>query len=371
MSVEIERALNIMKDALLRELGDEVDLIFQYGSQIRGNTHAYSDVDVSFVPKSNDTWHNITVLVDGTLIDLYPIHWSRLEHLANYGHVSCSIIHRSKIVYQRTPEVAARFEALKEKLNDRLKPEARKDTLNQAEEIFQKSCYEYYLLKQLEDTDRRLAIHHHARHIMDDMLHCIGVCNQQVVDTRRLEDVRALSRLPDGFSEIVDRLIQEIEPRQIVAECEELMRATRSFLLAEHAEVHRSKKTMSEVFDSAYPELKADLQHVMLACERGDRFAMRLTSPIYEVLVHMVEAQSDVWHSDFHSLAEYEKDLTTLGFPDLLARLEADGLDGLREACEAFDLRLRDFLQENGADLKEYATLDELEAALATPKTGE
>ena len=38
MSVDIDRTIEILKDALLRDLGDEVDLIFRYGSFLKGAT---------------------------------------------------------------------------------------------------------------------------------------------------------------------------------------------------------------------------------------------------------------------------------------------------------------------------------------------
>ena len=35
--------------------------------------------DSSWVPAHDDTWGSITVMVDETLFDLYPMHWAHLE----------------------------------------------------------------------------------------------------------------------------------------------------------------------------------------------------------------------------------------------------------------------------------------------------
>ncbi len=77
MAVDMVRLIDMLKDALLREIGDEVELIFQYGSYLKGTTNKYSDLDISYVPVHESTWNSITVLVDDMMVDLYPIHWSR------------------------------------------------------------------------------------------------------------------------------------------------------------------------------------------------------------------------------------------------------------------------------------------------------
>lgn len=45
-----------LQEALLQRFGDEVDLIFQYGSHLRGAAHKYSDVDISWTPVHPDKW---------------------------------------------------------------------------------------------------------------------------------------------------------------------------------------------------------------------------------------------------------------------------------------------------------------------------
>ena len=50
MAIDMPRLIAAMKDALLRELGGEIDLIIQYGSHLKGAAHPYSDLDLSYVP---------------------------------------------------------------------------------------------------------------------------------------------------------------------------------------------------------------------------------------------------------------------------------------------------------------------------------
>jgi predicted nucleotidyltransferase len=71
--LDSQRTTEILKAKILHDLGDEVDLIFRYGSHLKGTAHQYSDFDISFVPAHESTWYNITVLVRDTMIDFYPI----------------------------------------------------------------------------------------------------------------------------------------------------------------------------------------------------------------------------------------------------------------------------------------------------------
>lgn len=44
---DIRPSIEALHNTVLNKLGNEVDLIFQYGSQIKGTTHKFSDVDVT------------------------------------------------------------------------------------------------------------------------------------------------------------------------------------------------------------------------------------------------------------------------------------------------------------------------------------
>ena len=72
MAADLNHITEVLKDALLRDLGDEVDLIFRYGSHLTGTTHAYSDLDISYVPVHESTHHSITVMVETFCVIFTP-----------------------------------------------------------------------------------------------------------------------------------------------------------------------------------------------------------------------------------------------------------------------------------------------------------
>jgi hypothetical protein len=364
MVIAMMRITEMLKDALLRDLGDEVELIFRYGSYLKGTTHKYSDLDISYVPVHESTWHSITVLVDDVMIDFYPIHWSQLERMASFDDVSCTVLLKSQIVYQRSEAVAERFRALTARLRALQQPDAHPAMLRKAQEIFQGMGYQYYLLRQQTALGHQLSCLQHARNILKAVLHCLMVCNQACIDTRKLAQVLALPKLPVGFAETVDRVTKATEPGELLSACETLLHTTRDLLLAEQQQVQRSETTFPAVFDAAYPELKGDLQHIMLACERQDMFNFNLMSFYHELMVHMAQAFTGIEYSDFNSLAEYEQDLVGLGFPDLLPYVVARDFAGLYQQCQVFDQRLQQFLTEHSVALNAFATVDELQKYL-------
>ncbi|MBI3960811.1 MAG: hypothetical protein HY328_18525 [Chloroflexi bacterium] len=368
MTRDLELVRDVLQEALLARLGEEVDLIFQYGSLIKGNTHRYSDLDISYVPVHESTRESITVMVDDILCDLYPLRWSRLEEMAEFRDMSGTVLQHSRIVYQRTPGAGRRFHALTARLLDLQKPQARAAMLKLSHEIFQKTGYDYYLLRAQAATGHFPACFRHGQKILHTTLHALAVCNQRSIDTRKMSEVLTLPRLPDGFAEAVERINTAADPKALLAACEVLLETTRNLLLCEQHEACRSETTYPDVLRAAYPELKADLQRVLIACERQDRFLLnsKLASFYHELAIHITRAITGVEYSDFNSLAEYEQDFVAWGFPALFPLAAAGDFAELHRQCLVFDQHLRRFLTENGVALNTFASLDELRDYLAT-----
>lgn len=365
MTLDVARLTEVLTEAILRELGDEVDIVFRYGSFLTGGTTSYSDLDISYVPQHENTWHSITTVVDGVMVDFYPLHWSRLEAMAAFDDVSCGVLLANEVVYSRSSDVAARFATLPSLLRVRQYPATRPEMVEKALGLFRQTGYPYYLLRQAAAGDHLLGAMHQARAILGTVLHALMVVNQSCVDTRKLDQVLALHKLPEDFAETVERVTGATTPGETLAAVETLLATTRALLLDEQREALRSHATFAEVFSGAYPELRGDLQHIMLACDRASLFHLTLPSLYHELMVHMAQALQGVRYTGFNHIAEYEQDLAALNFPPLLPYLVAKDYAGLSQACEAFDTRLRQYLTENGAGLNEFASVADLEAHLA------
>ncbi|HET6487745.1 MAG TPA: hypothetical protein VFH83_15060 [Spirochaetia bacterium] len=366
MRDDVTEALEPMTNALLRKLGPEVDLIFRYGSTLKGTTHVYSDLDVSYVPVHESTGDSITVLVADVLIDLYPIHWSQLESMADFENVSASVLLENQLIYHRNEAVVDRLRSLASKLRSNLEPSARAPMLQTAQRLFQRIGYDFYLLREQAAAGHRLSCLYQASKITRAVFHCLAACNQACVDTRRVDRVLALPKLPVDFATTVQSISNATQPQEILGACERLMSSTRALLLREQRSMPAGDATFPSVFRAAYPELKGSIQHAKLASDRGDRLDPSLVSLYHEVMVHMAQATTGVSYGSFSPIADYEQDLTALGFPDLMGAFVAGDPKPLGEPCDVFDERLKEYLQQHGVGLNAFGSVEDLRTHLET-----
>ena len=363
----IASIINTLKDAILGKLGDEVDLIFQYGSYVKGEAHNYSDVDISYVPVHETTWESITVMVDETLFDFYPLSWSRLERMAEFRDVSSTVLLYNQVIYQRNEAAAAHFDLLARRLRILQQPEFQPEMLRRAMEIYQGVGYDYYLLRLQAEAGHLAGCLKQAQAIFRMILHCLAVCNQACIDTRKMAQVLALPKLPAGFAGTVQRITIAFEPHEILSGIEHLLQTTRDLLVLEQHQFLRGETTFPAVFDSGYPELKRDLQAVMMACKRRDIFSLKrsLLSLLHEMSRGIAQVSTGVQYSGFNALTEYEQDLVTLGFPALLPPFAVGDFDEVHRRCTLFDQHLKTFLAEKSVKLNNFDSLDELKRYLS------
>jgi hypothetical protein len=363
MAVDLTELRNVMQTALLRDLGDEVELIFRYGSQVKGNTHAYSDLDISYVPAHESTGHHITVMVDDLLCDLYPIRWSQLESMANFENVSSTVLLNYQILYQKSDAAAARIGALADQLRASLQPTARPTMLGKACSYFQRIGYPYYLLREQAANGHTLAALQQSQQILNIIFHTLAIFNQRCIDTRKLDQVLALPQLPADFAETVDRIKQTTNPDELLRACDQLLTTTRALLLAEQQRQPHSAANFRAAFGAGYPELKGDLQHLLLACERADLLeAKRLLVSLYhEVALAVAQGATGVRYSGFNALADYEQAFAGLGFPPLLPYVANGDFVGLHKQCLAFDEQLQQFMAGHNVKSYAFATIEELQ----------
>lgn len=360
---EVARAIT---DELVARLGDDVELVFRYGSFVRGDGHRWSDLDVSYVPRDPSRWDSITVLVDDILFDLYPLHWETLERMSEWDDWRATIFNDFEVVYEAGPEAAGRFRRLAERHAELERPDAKPAMVEKALAAFERAGYDVYLLGRSAKREEIDVAHRHANQIVQTVLHALVLLNQSRADTRRLEEMAELEEVPAGLAGLVGRIVGARTCGELEAATHVLLERTRELLLAAQAEHLRVPRSYPDRLYAAYPELRADLQRVLLACERGDAYGAhtKLHSFLHELHIHLAQAEHGVAYGSFNSLSEYRRPLDGRGFPDPIPALVAGRFDDLAGLCVVFDRRLRDYLRELGVELNSFATLEELREAM-------
>jgi len=360
---EIARAIT---GELLARLTDEVELVFRYVSFVRGDTHRWSDLDMSYVPRDPSRRDSITVLVDDILFDLYPLHWPTLERMSEWDDWRATIFHDVELVYEADSGAAERFRRLAARHAELERPEAKPAMVAKALAAFERVGYDVYLLTRGVGRDDLRAAHRLANQIVQTALHALVLLNQSRADKRRLEQMAALAEVPADLTGLIGRITGARTCGELVDATDDLLERTRELLLAAQAEHLRVPQSYPERLDAAYPELRADLQRVLLACERGDAYGAqtKLHSFLYELHIHLAQAERGVAFGTFNCLSEYRRPLGERGFPDPIPALVAGRFDDLAERCVAFDRRLREYLVDLGVGLNSFASLDELQDAM-------
>jgi hypothetical protein len=133
------------------------------------------------------------------------------------------------------------------------------------------------------------------------------------------------------------------------------------------AECSQTQASYPAQLNAAYPELRADVQRVFSGCERRDvqSTQTKLMSYLYELHIHLAQAETGTSFSSFNSPSDFERDLVAAGFPDLDPFLDIGDPQALGEAARRFDAHLKKFLQERGVRINDFSSMKELSAALA------
>lgn len=361
----------LMVSTLVEWLGDEVELVFRYGSTVHGGTHRWSDIDFSYVPRHPTTWESITVLVDDILFDLYPLQWETLERMAEHEDWRATILADLRIVHAASDQARARLDRLVRRHHELEQPEARATMVGKALTAFERTGFDFYQVSRTVELGEVSAARTHALGIIQTVFHALVLTNHSRADTRKLDEMLALERRPERLGELIDSVLRATEGADLVRRCSNLLSATHEFLLAEQAQTRRVPASYSDRLGAAYPELRADLQRVLLACARRDLFGTqaKLFSFLHELHLHLAQGERGIGYSGFNSADEYRHEPLAHESERLVELAVLGRFDELRDAAKRFDKRLRAYLGELGVGLYSYGSIDELRAALTARET--
>lgn len=372
MTVQVTQVTDLLIEKHLEHLGEDTELIFLFGSRIRGTAHPNSDMDLCYTPVHGSTWAHTTVIVDGILFDLFPQNWWQLEKAANFDDPGTSKILDAQIVYHRSEEALARFHALQDRIRQLMQPESRPQMIAKAQSIFQKAGYPFLQLQLAAGRDDLLSAKTHARHIVSAINHSLMVVNQTCIDTRRPQQVITLPILPEDYEALHHQIYSTTDARNLAAACETLLGRTRTLLLTEQESLPQHPQPYAQEFCSLYPELKDMIQHILRGCEAQDSYittdaVLFVHEELAPTLARVLTGAS---YTAFHTPADYHHHLTSLGFPDLLPSLIAGDYPTLHQQALVFDRRLRELLISHSVPLNDFSSAQELSDYLSsyTPK---
>lgn len=205
-----------------------------------------------------------TFVLAGRGYDIWGIEWERLERFAALEEYNATVLADSKILYARTPEDAARFEALKQTQAANLADpiQSRRHALEAY--VTAKGLYAELLFS--EGSNIRL----YAGYVLDYLARAVAFVNHRYFrgsQTNQLEELKTMEQVPGGFAEIYLDVLRTPEDDRRKTRCHDLIVTVGQFLSPE--ESRHPEKNFQDLADW-YAELSYTWLRIRHYTQCGD-----------------------------------------------------------------------------------------------------
>jgi len=323
-------------EKIKKDYDGDVSLVHVHGSYFYNDTHALSDLDLYFVPKTRRGYNlALTFILNGIGFDYWALPWERLERIANHEEKTVSIITDGKILYYHSEEDLERFNKLKNKASNIADKEKFK---NNGKEIM-KDMYKHYF--RIANSNDITEIRKGIIEIMDTLSFTLAQINCTPIKRGRkylLNEILSMELIPDGFEDIYEKLFAE-KDIEIIKELLYLLILNTEKLLG-----NNDKSTFLENFNGFYEEMIQHYNKIYHACETGDK---------YTPLFAGVEITGEIEELFKKSGCSYK-------LPDMIAAYDPDDLGKIKEMAKKQQEYFESVLRENGVKLKAFNNIDDL-----------
>lgn len=282
MKTQNELYLEEILKRIETDYASDIDLLVLYGSYVNGNTHAKSDVDLFYVPKTSRSQELCkTYLIQDVGYDLFPISWERLENIARLNEFLIPLLVKGKVLYAQSPKEASRFIQLQ----------------NQATTYLNDSQYRAKVAKQrIDEATQRLGkmslLSNHSM-ILQESICRIEECIDAVLLSRGIvhlngirnfsKDIAQVHDFPTGLTDVFDALPHQKDPSICLSLVLEGMRIATSFI---SNEAPVTKTPNVDDLTAFYQEAISTYHKVLAACDAEDsRWAYLATAHLQKEMM--------------------------------------------------------------------------------------
>lgn len=308
-----------------------------------------------FIPATDKGYElSQTFIIDGIGHDLYPRSWERVEASANLEDMAI-VLTGATILYARSDEDIARFEAIQQKLKDNLQnPDfiygKALDALDKALDIYRSFMFENKSYRACSEAGY---IHLYLSQAVAYLNHTVTdspIFNERqaydVIPENNIYHCSGLLEVPDGFFQNARKLLytREVLPlREIVTS---LISATKAFILERKPDTPSvSKEINYQNLADWYQELSLTWRRIRYFCKQG-----------------MVEkACNDAGYLQNELL--YIAEEFRLPELNLLDSFVPEDLELLALRSNCLEQIIKDIIKEHGISIREYDSLDDFLAS--------
>lgn len=326
-------------ETVKRDYSEDIALVIRCGNLRIDTEETAVDYFVPATPRGDR--FAFTAIVDRVGYDIWPLHWERLEQFASLeeNYIAC-ILYDGEILYARSTEDAARFTELQKQLRANLQNDGlmRKKALTcyaQAKSFFADLPFS-------DENEARVA----AGNLIDALAMAVAYENGQLfryAQTRQLEELAGMERVPDGFGDLYRAIIRENEPEKRISLCRELIEKVRLFL--EPPALEPSERNFQDLA-CWYDELSYTWLRIRHYCGLED------------------EQRAYMW--GVYLQGELDSVCADFGLPKmaLMAGFSADHLPAFAAHADRLEQQMRRYITEGGGIIHEYNTFEDFVHAL-------
>jgi hypothetical protein len=348
----------------------EIAIIAYYGSYAQERASATSDLDLYYVPDPGAARSlSSQFVIDGLPYDLWPVSWRFLEEIADargsrpWG-VAASLVADARVLYYRSPEDLARFDGLKARLAELLRPESRPTMVGRALDAFKTVGFQ---LDQLRGAVREgdLAGRGWAGwQFAYSVLNCLSLLNQTTSNRgwgANLPAVMAMETRPERLDQRIEEIVMPADPGRVLPAAEALAQEVGDLLRRAQASL-AEPAAPGEIFADFYFYVVEYRVKVLSACARGDRVAAgcAATHMQQQIAEFMFRVEGGFYPADLNLFGEYVGPYLDAGFPDLLEPAARGDLAALAARVVELDERMQAWLEAHSVGLNVLADVDEL-----------
>ncbi len=362
---EVTRITEIIKEKIESQYKDDIALFVYYGSQAMGVADAYSDLDFFFIPRTEKGKElMIQFIIDGIGYDLFPITWERIGKIAALEQPLAAVITESKVVYAGSDEELERYEKIRALIRLQYDGSHGEQLLNKSKEYFNDAYAHFF---NMENGKRSfVGCHVEASKMVGKVVLTIAMINGRCFKRsmgKELKSVYQYEKLPEGFENLVESIINEADVDVLIENCRTLLLDVKELMNSEE-KIYSLKEPYPTLFEGYYEELKSTLNKVIRACDEKDAHTVyfRALSIQEETSLFMAKAEQGLWYEGTDHYQKYREGYDRLIDIDLISPAITRDYDLMKKRIHEFDLVFKTFLESKGVELIIYDSLDAFEA---------
>jgi len=274
-----------------------------------------------------------TFILNGEGMDIWAIRWDRLEKFAALEEYNTHVLAGAEVIYARSDEELAQFEALRQKLLTNLADPT--ESRRRALESYAQAKAIYTELLFAKGGDIRMC----AGYVIDYLARAVAYSNHGYFRRMQTDQLGELERMPNGFAKRYKDVVMTSDDDERKQLCHQLIEIVASYLSAED----RTEANNPNMQDLAgwYMELSYTWLRLRRYAAQNDAVKTHMWG------IMLQKELNDVC-SDF-------------GLPkmDLMSAFDSDDLPAFIRHADRLECEMRSIIENGGGLIRDYHSFEE------------